>query len=115
MKIRRGDVVLVLFPNSDLRTAKRCPALVLQRDNLGSGLKQTIIAMISSNLARRGHPSRVFIPVSSPEGKAAGLHLDSVVMTDNLVTIMESEIDSIVGHLAEMADVNAAAKHTLGI
>jgi len=114
MKTRRGDVVLILFPYSDLRTAKRRPALVLQRDNLGSGLKQTIIAMISSNLARRGHPSRVFIPVSSPEGKAAGLRLDSVVMTDNLVTIMESEIDSILGHLAEMADVNTAAKHTIG-
>jgi hypothetical protein len=60
MKTRRGDVVLVLFPNSDLRTAKRRPALVVQRDNLGSGLEQTIVAMISSNLARRGHPSRVF-------------------------------------------------------
>ena len=56
MKIQRGDVVLVLFPNSDLRTAKRRPALILQRDNLGSGLAQTIIAMISSNPARAGHP-----------------------------------------------------------
>ncbi len=54
MKTRRGDVVLVLFPNSDLRTAKRRPVLVLQRDNLASGLGQTIVAMISSSLARRG-------------------------------------------------------------
>jgi YgiT-type zinc finger domain-containing protein len=38
MKTLRGDVVLVLFPNSDLRTAKRRPALVLQRDYLGSGV-----------------------------------------------------------------------------
>jgi mRNA-degrading endonuclease toxin of MazEF toxin-antitoxin module len=29
MKTRRGDVVLVLFSNSDLRTAKRRPALLL--------------------------------------------------------------------------------------
>ena len=82
MKTRRGDVVLVLFPNSDLRTAKRRPALVLQRDNLRSGLEQTIVAMLSSNLARRGHPSRVFIAVSSPEGKATELRLDSIVMTE---------------------------------
>ena len=47
MKTQRGDVALVLFPNSDLRTAKRRPALILQRDNLGSGLSQTIVAMIS--------------------------------------------------------------------
>jgi mRNA interferase MazF len=115
MKTRRGDVVLVLFPNSDLRTAKRRPALVLQRDNLNSGLEQTIVAMISSNLARRGHPSRVFTAASSPEGKAARLRLDSVVMTDNLATIMESEIDSILGHLANITKVNAALRHTLSI
>ena len=73
MKTRRGDVVLVLFPNSDLRTAERRPALVLQRDNLASGLGQTIVAMISSNLTRRGHPSRIFVAASSPEGRAAGM------------------------------------------
>lgn len=67
MKTLRGDVVLVLFPNSDLRTAKRRPALVLQRDELGGGLSQTIVAMISSNLARRGHPSRIFISRDSAE------------------------------------------------
>jgi mRNA interferase MazF len=115
MKTRRGDVVLVLFPNSDLRTAKRRPALVLQRDDLGSGLEQTIVAMISSNLARRGHPSRVFITAASPEGKAAGVRLDSVVMTDNLATVMESEIDSTLGHLPGIAEVNTALRHTLGI
>jgi mRNA interferase MazF len=115
MKTRRGDVVLVLFPNSDLRTAKRRPALVLQRDNLGSGLEQTIVAMISSNLARRGHPSRTFVAATSPEGRAAGIRLDSVVMTDNLATVLEREIDSQLGRLPDITAVDAALKHTLGI
>ena|SRR5882724_1834182 len=115
MKTHRGDVVLVLFPNSDLRTAKRRPALVLQRDELRSGLSQTITAMISSNVARRGHPSRLFIGVSSAEGKAAGLRLDSVVMTDNLATVLENEIDSVLGHIQEMTAVDDALKHTLGL
>ncbi len=115
MNTRRGDVVLVLFPNSDLRTAKRRPALVLQRDNLGSGLEQTIVAMISSNLARRGHPSRVFVTAASVEGKAAGVRLDSVVMTDNLATVLESEIDSSLGRLPDITAVDAALKHTLDI
>jgi mRNA interferase MazF len=115
MKTRRGDIVLVLFPNSDLRTAKRRPALVLQRDNLGGGLEQTIVAMISSNLARRGHPSRVFMSATSREGKAAGVRLDSVVMTDNLATVLEREIDSALGRLLDITAVDAALKHTLGI
>jgi mRNA interferase MazF len=115
MKTRRGDVVLVLFPNSDLRTAKRRPALILQRDNLGSGLEQTIVAMISSNLARRGHPSRIFVAATSPEGRAAGIRLDSVVMTDNVATVLEREIDSQLGRLPDINAVDAALKHTLGL
>lgn len=41
MPYKRGDVVLVLFPDSNLRTAKRRPALVIQADNLNTGLRQT--------------------------------------------------------------------------
>ena len=71
MKLRRGDVVLVLFPNSDLQTAKRRPAPVLRPD--------------------------------------------SVVMTDNLATVLETELDSKLGSLPEMSAVNAALKHTLAL
>ena len=115
MKSRRGEVVLVLFPNSDLRTAKRRPALVLQRDDLASGLAQTIVAMISSNLARAGHLSRIVMTADSAEGRAAGLLLDSVIMTDNLATVLDSEIDATLGHLPTMNAVGIALRHTLGL
>jgi mRNA interferase MazF len=36
--IERGGVVLVLFPHSGLRTAKTRPAMVVQADDLGTGL-----------------------------------------------------------------------------
>ncbi|MFO5476283.1 MAG: type II toxin-antitoxin system PemK/MazF family toxin, partial [Dolichospermum sp.] len=49
MPYNRGSVVLVLFPDSNLKTAKRRPALVVQSNNIGTGLSQTIIAMITSN------------------------------------------------------------------
>lgn len=61
MSYSRGDIVLVLFPNSNLRTAKRRPALVVQATNLNTGLPQVIVAMISSNMRRIGHPSRIEI------------------------------------------------------
>jgi mRNA interferase MazF len=54
MKINRGDIVLVLFPDSNLRTAKRRPVLIVQADNLQTGLTQSIVAMITSNPARGG-------------------------------------------------------------
>jgi len=115
MKNLRGDVVLALFPNSDLRTAKRRPVLVIQRDELGNGIPQTVVAMISSNLARANHSSRVLLLANSPEGHAAGLRLDSVVMTDNLVTLLDSEIDSKLGNLPAMKLVDEALKHTLSL
>jgi len=34
---KRGDIVLLLFPHSDLQTAKTRPSLVVQADNLHSG------------------------------------------------------------------------------
>jgi mRNA interferase MazF len=83
MPHNRGDVVLVLYPDSNLRTAKRRPAIVVQRDNLQSGLSQYILAMISSNLARAGHPSRVHVAQASAQGQKMGLRTDSVVMTDS--------------------------------
>jgi mRNA interferase MazF len=89
--------------------------LVLQRDELNNGLAQTIVAMISSNLARRGHASRIFVSRDSAEGKAAGLRLDSMIMTDNLTTVFETEMDSTLGHLPNMKTVDAALKHTLAL
>lgn len=63
--MKRGDVVLVPFPNSDLKSAKLRPALIVQADNLETNLNQLIIAMISTNLSRANHPSRVFISIKT--------------------------------------------------
>ncbi|HEX5471867.1 MAG TPA: type II toxin-antitoxin system PemK/MazF family toxin [Lacipirellulaceae bacterium] len=110
-----GDVVLVLYPDSNLRTAKRRPAIVVQRDNLQSGLAQYILAMISSNLARAGHPSRVSVGRTTSDGTSMGLRTDSIVMTDNLATVQEMEIDRSLGHMPDMSAVDAALRHTLGL
>lgn len=111
----RGDVVLVLFPDSNLRTAKRRPALVVQADQLDTGLSQTIVAMITSNLSRAGHSSRRAIPAASPEGRQMGLRIDSVVMTDNLATVFHAEIDRVIGHVPDFQPFEAALRHTFGL
>lgn len=112
--MKRGDVVLALFPNSDLLSAKTRPALVVQRDDLQSGLSQVVLAAITSQMSRAGHPSRFPVLVLSPAGKAAGLVVDSVVMTDNLVTVMTGAVSRVIGSLP-MADIDAALRHTLGL
>jgi mRNA interferase MazF len=113
MPYKRGDVVLVLFPDSNLRTAKRRPALVIQADSLNTGLPQTIVAMITSNMLRAGHSSRVTLLLNSSAGRQTKILMDSVVMTDNLATVRENEIDRALGTLTDMNEVDAALRHTL--
>lgn len=112
--VKRGDVVLVLFPNSDLKSAKTRPALVVQADNLHTGLSQVIVAMITSQMTRAKYPCRVTLLLNSLEGQGSGLLTDSVVMADNLATITLSAIYRVIGSLP-MSEVDKALKYTLGL
>jgi mRNA interferase MazF len=87
---------------------------VVQADNLGTGIPQLIVAMITSRMFRAGHPSRVTVLLSSPEGQHSGLLSDSVVMTDNLATISDTAVDRVIGSL-RMDAVDTALAHTLGL
>jgi mRNA interferase MazF len=109
---KRGDVILVMFPNSDLQTAKTRPAVVVQADNLESGLPQVIVAMISSRMFRAAHPSRVAILLSSAAGRQSGLLGDSVIMADNLATIGNVAVHRVIGSIP-MTDIDRALRHTL--
>ena len=111
---KRGDIVLVLFPNSDLTTAKTRPAIIVQSNNLQTGLPQIIVAMITSQMFRAGHPSRVTILRNSPEGKQSGLLVDSVIMTDNLATIATSAIYRLIGSIPPQ-NLDIALKYTLNL
>lgn len=113
MSYKRGDVILVLFPDSNLQTSKRRPAIIVQADNLKTGLAQVIVAMITSNPTRLGHSSRVAVPLGSPRGKEMGIRTDSIIMTDNIVTLALTEIDKRIGKCKDMTDVDAALRHTL--
>ena len=105
---------MALYPHSNLQTAKRRPAVIVQADNLQTGLSQIIIAMITGRTFRAHHPSRILIQRNTPEGQQSGLLSDSVVMTDNLATIVDTAIDRVIGTLS-MAQVDAALRHTLAL
>ncbi|MBI5675115.1 MAG: type II toxin-antitoxin system PemK/MazF family toxin [Nitrospirae bacterium] len=114
-RYKKGTVVLVLFPNSDLITAKLRPALVVQSEDLNTGFNQVIVAMITSNLNREGHQSRFRINKDSDEGRAAGVLTDSIVMTDNLATVKHNEINRTIGCLYSLKTVDKALKATFGL
>jgi mRNA interferase MazF len=82
---------------------------------LKTNLPQVIVAMITSNLSRKDHQSRVFIELDSPIGKASGLLTDSVIATDNLATLDEKFIYKKLGNLFDMSEVEKALIHTFGL
>ena len=71
--------------------------------------------MITSNMARAGHPSRVIVRIDSESARGCGLLMDSVIMTDDLATILDSEIDRVIGTLKGIPEIDAALRVTLGL
>ena len=114
MSFKHGDVVLLLFPHSDLLTAKRRPALIVQSDKIDTGIPKKIVAMITSNLQRIG-PTRVQVDAHSETGKAMGIKIDSVVVCDNLATVLHSQIDEVIGHCPNMPGIEAALRAVLNL
>lgn len=114
MTYKRGDVVLVYYPNSDGKSAKKRPALVVQSDEIETGLSQKLLALITSNLERIG-ATRVLIAQNTDLGRQMGLISDSVVVTDNLATVRDYMFLKKIGYCSEMEAVNTALRETFGL
>lgn len=99
--IRRGDVVIVDFPFPDTGQSKISPALVIQNDRDNRKLRKTVIAMITSNLRRRGDPSLLFDDPNAADGASSGLSFPSLVSCNNLFTITQDSIQQVIGHLSD--------------
>lgn len=93
-EVRRGDVVLIAFPllTRPEGERKRRPAVVVQSNRYNRRRAAVIIAAITSRRAHRDLPCKVVVERDSPEGRAAGLRLDSLVDCQTLATVPREEI-----------------------
>ena len=114
MSFPRGAVVLVAYPNSDLRSFKKRPALVVQAEHVITGLAQTVLALITSNLNRTG-PTRVRVLRDSEAGSRMRLLVDSVIVCDTLQTVSTDAIVRTVGVCSVMDQVDSALRTTLSL
>ncbi len=112
MPYRRGDVVLVLFPYSDLRGVKKRPGIVVQDETVPTGFDQQVIAQVSSNLTRTG-PTRVRVDMDTDDGRRMGILSDSVVITDKIATVESQAVERVLGTCSCMDEVDAALGVTL--
>lgn len=114
MPFRRGDVVLVYFPNSDLRTVRKRPALIVQDDAVQLDHPQRVVACLTSRVHRVG-PTRLYVEQSSVAAGDMGLLTDSVIVVDNLVTLPDSAIDRSIGACPIMDEVDTRLRLLFGL
>ena len=115
--MKRGDVVIVEFPYADGGRGKVRPALVVQSDGDNHRLTNTIVAMITGNVAHASRPTQVLVDPATADGAASNLHGPSVVKCNNLVTIRRQDIKRIIGQLpaALLEQVNRGLRTALGL
>ncbi len=91
---RRGDVVLVPFPFSDLTAVKRRPALVVSTRAYNEATGDTIIAQITSKVKSPPRPGDHILK----RWRDAGLPLPSLVRA-KLATLHSSLFIRTLGHM----------------
>jgi len=113
MPYRRGDVVVVIWPNVDRKTYKQRPALIVQADNLNTGLRTRLCAIITTT--PRTGDTCIQVAQRSVAGQQMSLQGDSVIMTDQLLVVPEPEIKKAIGRCTIMAQVDATLRKTLAL
>jgi mRNA interferase MazF len=115
--MNRGDVVIVPFPFQDRPGEKIRPAVVVQSDAESRRLANTVLAMVTGNLADAGQPTTVLVDPATPDGAGSGLTGRSLVKCYNLTTMRQRRVLHVIGHLsaAVMQKVNDALKAALDL
>src|SRR5579872_6850573 len=84
---RRGDVVLIGFPFTDLSATKVRPAVVVSPDAAQRDSGDVLLAAISSVVPARPRPSDAILAVDDAEFGSSGLKKSSVILTSKLVAM----------------------------
>ena len=105
---KRGDVVLVPFPFTDLRAAKQRPALVISPDEFNSSRDDLLVAAITSQIPSTLAADEFLIPPSALA--ACGLPKPSLVKLLKLVTLHRLLVVRRIGALPEPVLRQVAAR-----
>jgi mRNA interferase MazF len=98
--MKRGDVVLVRFPHPSGQRGKKRPAVVVQANQYSGMIRTVVVAEVTKNLTLKDDPACLHIDVGTPEGKASGLLVDSVVSALVIETVYADTIAQVLGSLS---------------
>ena len=95
---KRGDVVLVPFPFTDLTTVKQRPALVVSSSRFNSAQEDAIVVAITSNITKRRGKHHEY-RIKGVEQRASGLPKEGVALCGKIITIDQRLIRTKLGAL----------------
>ena len=98
---RRGDVVLVPFPFTDLSTIKQRPALTISSTRFNAAQEDAIMVAITSNVS--AYKNRGVYHISAGEQRKAGLPKEGIVRCNKITTIDQRLIRKTLGSLPKAA------------
>lgn len=101
MQYRRGAIVLVPFPFTDLSQSKTRPAVVVSPENINAHSPDIILAAISSTTPHVPNNLELVLYQTDSFFKATGLRVNSVVKAAKLITMKQSLIYLTLGQLAD--------------
>ncbi len=113
----KGDVVLVLFPNTNGNLVKPRPAVIVQTDQVRTEFRQWIMVPISSRTQRQLHGCRVLIRQNTQAYRSMSLATDSLIMVDKPQTIEAGLIRRRLGVCLQQTvdEIDNGLRHVLGI
>ncbi len=94
--MRRGDVVLVEWVDSDLRKGKRRPAVVVQADFLNVLIANTVLIQVTKTV--RHAATEVQIDPAAEPG--SGLRFVSAASCNNFLTVRQVRVSRTLGSLS---------------
>lgn len=118
MTTRRGNVVILDFPQAPGQPSKRRPAIVIQSDVNNARLTNSIFAMVTSNVRlARSQPTQILIDPSTPDGRSTGIVRLSAIKCENVYTLPQASIIRTIGRLTPtlLTQLDLALKASLGI
>ena len=112
---RRGHVVVVEVPYSDLSGTKRRPALVISAEKFHRALPDLIVCPISSQGRWHRRPGPGDCPLA--DWRRVGLHHPSTIRISKLLAVDKQIITNVLGVLApdDLARVTGGIRHAFGL
>ena len=98
--MRRGEIVIVEIAYVERQGGKKRPAIIIQNNRDNQRLANTVVAMISGNVAHSRETTQLFIDPTTADGASSGLHGPSVVKCCNLFTVAQADVQHIIGKLS---------------